>query len=249
VASNLYSQIDASSFKFNKLGAQVIAKSTYVLRGDVFEAQIFLAAEDSTQRPEILVNNRPLEMAGGKGIYKVPAKEVGTFKWGGLIKYKTPEGGYNTYPFEGQYQVGEPSVTISPTKMNVLYVGIPNPVSISVPGIPSENIEVTMTNGRIEKNGGDFLVYPSKTDNTGKATSISVVAKFGNERRPMGSMPFRVKEVPPPVATVGGKNGGNIKKEDFLVEDGIFAELKDFDFDLKFTITGFDITLTGWRIC
>jgi hypothetical protein len=58
-------------------------------------------------------------------------------------------------------------------------------------------------------------------------------------------MEFRVKEVPPPLATIGGKNGGNLKKEDLLSENGIFAELKDFDFDLKFKVTQFDITLSG----
>ena len=61
----------------------------------------------------------------------------------------------------------------------------------------------------------------------------------------MGSMAFRVKEVPVPIAEVGGKNGGNIRKEDLLVEDGIFAMLKDFDFDLKYTVTQFDVTFSG----
>lgn len=58
-------------------------------------------------------------------------------------------------------------------------------------------------------------------------------------------MIFRVKEVPPPVATIGGLNGGTLRKEDLLAEDGIFAELKDFDFDLKFKVTQFDISFTG----
>ena len=245
IISTFYSNIDAASFKFNRLGARILATSTYVLQGDQFEAEIFLAAEDTTQQPEIFVGNTKLTMKDGKGIYKVSASQEGTFKWGGLIKYKNPEGNINSYPFEGEYQVGRPSVTISPTKMNVMYLGIPNPIKVSVPGVASQNLEVSVNNGRIEKSGEDYLVYPAKLDVTGKNTSISVIAKMNNEKRPMGSMVFRVKEVPPPVATIGGKNGGNLKREDLLAEDGIFAELKDFDFDLKFKVIQFDVTISG----
>ena len=245
VISSLFSQIDAASFKFNRLGARILAKSTYVLEGDQFEAEIFLAAEDTTQQPEIFVGNTKLSLRDGKGIYKATASQVGTFKWGGLIKYKNPEGNINSYPFEGEYQVGRPSVTVSLTKMNVMYLGIANPIKVSVPGVASENLEITVNNGRFEKNGDDFFVYPAKLDITGKNTSISVVAKMNGEKRPMGSMPFRVKEVPPPLATIGGKNGGNLKKEELMAEDGVFAELKDFDFDLKFKVTQFDVTYSG----
>jgi gliding motility-associated protein GldM len=245
VISSLFSQIDAASFKFNKLGARILAKSTYVLEGDQFEAEIFLAAEDTTQQPEIYVGNNKLTLKDGKGIYQVRTSQVGTFKWGGLIKYKTPEGNINSYPFEGEYQVGQPSVTISPTKMNVMYLGIANPIKVSVPGVASQNLEVSFNNGRIEKNGEEYLVYPAKLDGLAKNTAISVIANMNGEKRSMGSMPFRVKAVPPPLATVGGLNGGNLRKEELMAEDGIFADLKDFDFDLKFRVTQFDITLSG----
>lgn len=245
VITSLYGQIDAASFKFNRLQARILAKSTYVLEGDQFEAEIFLAAEDTTKQPEIFVGSTKLSMRDGMGIYKVPASKAGTYKWGGLIKYKTPDGDTKDYKFEGEYQVGKPKATISPTKMNVLYMGIANPINVSVDGVASQNLEVTFSNGRIEKSGDDYLVYPKNLDALAKNTTINVVANMNGVKRPMGSMPFRVKEVPPPVATIGGFNGGTIKKEDLLAENGIFAELKDFDFDLKFKVTQFDITLSG----
>lgn len=245
ILSYLYSQIDASSFKFNKLGARVIAQSSYVLEGDVYQAEVFLAAVDTTQEPTILVNGQELEIVDGKGIYRVPAASSGTFQWGGVIKYKTPEGGFNTYDFEEEYQVSKPSVTISPTKMNVFYMGVPNPVSVSVPGVPSENLQVSMTNGRIERDGSSYLVYPKAEDINGKKTKVSVNANFDGGKRFMGGMDFRVKQVPDPVATIAGQSSGVLRKEDLLAEDGIFAALKDFDFDLKFTVTQFDITFTG----
>ncbi len=245
VLSYLYGQIDAGSFKFNKLGARVIAKSAYVLEGDVYRAEVFLAAEDTTQQPEIFVNNQQLKIVDGKGIYEIRANSSGTFKWGGIIKYKTPEGDFNTYPFEEEYQVSKPSVTISPTKMNVFYMGVPNPVSVSVPGVPSENLQVTMTNGNIEKSGNDFIVRPQRPDINGRNTRVLVKADFNGEVRDMGSMVFRVKEVPDPIATIAQKNGGILRKEDLLAEQAIFADMVDFDFELNFTVTSFDVSLTG----
>jgi len=243
--STLYSQIDAASFKFNRLGARILAKSTYVLEGDQFEAEIFLAAEDTTQQPEIFVGGTKLSMRDGMGVYKTTASKVGTFKWSGLIKYKNPEGNFVSYPFEGEYQVGRPTATISPTKMNVLYLGIANPISISVPGVASESLEVRISNGEIRKNGTDWTAIPAKLDGLAKNTTITVNAKINGETRLMGSMPFRVKEVPPPLATIGGLNGGTIRKEDLMAEEGIFAELKDFDFDLKFRVIQFDVSFSG----
>jgi gliding motility-associated protein GldM len=245
VISALYNKIDAASFKFNKLGARILAKSTYVLEGDPFEAEIFLAAEDTTQLPEIFVGGSKLDMRSGKGVYKVTTSKTGTFKWNGLIKYKNPEGNYVNYPFDGEYQVGKPSATISATKMNVLYMGIANPISVSAPGTASENLIIETTNGRIVKTGDSYEVFPDKLDGLGKNTSIVVKARMGSETRLMGSMSYRVKEVPPPLATIGGKNGGTIRREELTAEEGVFADLKDFDFDLKFKITQFDVTIGG----
>jgi gliding motility-associated protein GldM len=129
--------------------------------------------------------------------------------------------------------------------MNVLYQGLANPVSVSVPGIPSGNIEATITNGKIEQQGNEFVVFPNDLDPNAKRTKIEVFATVGGQKRMMGSMPFRVKEVPSPVAEIAGKNGGNIRKENLLVEEGIFAILKDFDFDLKYTVTQFDVSFSG----
>ncbi|MCW0483139.1 gliding motility protein GldM [Gaoshiqia sediminis] len=245
ILNYLYSQIDASSFKFNKLNAVVIPRSSYVLEGDVYHAKVFLAAEDTTQQPEIIVNNKSLRIEDGKGIFEVPASSAGTFNWSGLINFKTPEGAINTYRFEQEYQVGKPSVTISPTKMNVFYLNIPNPISVSVPGVPSENLSVSVTNGRIEKRPDGYLVYPTKEDINGKETKVVVNANINGVNRSMGQMVFRVKRVPDPLATIAEKNGGVLRKEDLMAEQGVFASLVDFDFDLKFVITQFDVTITG----
>ena len=240
----LYSQIDAGSFKFNKLGARVIANSNIVYQGEPYEAEVFLAAEDTTQQPEIFINGRQVEVADGKAVYKVGTNEPGVFKWSGLIKYKTPEGIFKDYKFEQTYQVTKPSVTMSAEKMNVFYRGLDNPFDISG-GIPKENLEVDMTNGKITKVGDKFVVRPTDLDEQGKRTTITVYATMNGVRKLVGTTNWRVKKVPDPVAQVDGKSGGDIRREVLAISDGVLAVLEDFDFDFKYKVTQFELGTTG----
>ncbi|HWS00725.1 MAG TPA: gliding motility protein GldM, partial [Prolixibacteraceae bacterium] len=241
VINYFYSKIDASSFKFNNLKAQVIAKSNYVLQGDVYEAKVFISAIDTTAVPEILVNGNALPIIPGEnaGLYRSTAGAEGTFVWKGVINFKNPNGQIVQYPFQQEYQVAKPSMTVSPTKMNVLYYGIPNPVSVSVPGISSRDITVTMKNGRIEQTANGYLAYPEKI--TEKAY-ITVSATVDKVVKPMGTAEFRVKRVPNPIATVAGKNEGLISKNELIAEQGVFAEIPDFDFEMKFQVLSFIVS-------
>lgn len=237
----LYSKIDESSFKFNKLKAQVVPKSDYVLEGDVYEAKVFISALDTTAAPEIIVNGSKLPIIPGEnaGLYKVSVGKEGTFKWRGVINFKNPNGLIVQYPFEQEYQVAKPSMTVSPTRMNVLYAGLPNPISVSVPGMSSRDISVTMTNGRIDKTADGFMAYPEKI---GVKALISVSVTVDKVVKQMGSAEFRVKKVPNPVATVAGKYEGLISKNELVAEQGVFAEIPDFDFEMKFQVLSFVVS-------
>lgn len=244
IINYLYSQIDAGSFKFNKLGARVIANSNIVFQGEPYEAEVFLAAEDTTQQPEIFINGRQAEVKDGKAVYKVSTSEPGVFKWNGLIKYKTPDGIFKDYKFEQTYQVTKPSITMSATKMNVFYRGLDNPFDISG-GIPKEDLEIEMENGKVTKSGDAFLIRPTELDEQGKRTKITVYANVNGTRKIVGTSLWRVKKVPDPVAQVAGMSGGNIRKEVLAIQDGVLAVLEDFDFDFKYKVTQFELQTSG----
>jgi gliding motility-associated protein GldM len=241
VINHLYTQIDAGSFKFNQLQAQVVSKSDYILQGGTYEAKVFLSAIDTTAKPEIIVGGRTLPMISSEnaGVYKVPTTAEGKFEWSGRINYKNPEGQIVSYPFKHEYEVARPSMTVSPTKMNVLYAGLANPLSISVPGISQTNVKVSVTNGRLEQSGQGYVIYPEKV---GVETVVTVNAQIDGAMKTIGSTPFRVKRVPNPIATVAGKNEGTITKNQLLAEQGIFAEIPDFDFEMKFAVTSFTVS-------
>jgi len=260
-----FSQIGAADIRVNKLVPTVIG-SNHITRGTDYEAKVFIAAMDSTQKPNIQVGTfetvtaangtKEYKMIGdyetltiddrGMGIYKKKTSVLGEKKWGGLIKINAPDGSTISYPFEGSYMVAAPNVVVSPTAMNVFYVGVENPVNISVPGIGDSQITASMTNGaitrgRTKKFRGNWIVRPRRP---GVEARVTVTANVGGSSKSMGAVNFRVKSLPDPVAKVAGSKGGDIVKSTLSAQRGVIAELENFDFDLSFRVTGFRVSIT-----
>ena len=255
IVSQLYASVSSDDFKFDKIGAKIVPKSNYVLTGENFEADIFVAAYDTKQTPEIIfgasvdsstntVSGETTKVEGVEGVgkLKVAAGGPGLKQYGGVIKIATPSGGIQAYPFSGEYVVAAPSATISPTKMNVFYIGVDNPVSISVPGVPNEKVRVNITGcgGAITRTGNG--TYNVTVGSVGEAT-VSVSADMGGASRNMGSMKFRCKMVPDPIPYVGNVKGGPIAKGTLLASGGVVPRMDNFDFELYFTITSFTFTI------
>ena len=246
VVRYLYSKIDEGSFKFNKIDALVIPNSNYIIAGDEYYARIMMAARDTTQPPTISVPGRNVELdESGVGIMRSPTSmtTVGTQSWKGELSIKSPDGSRDiSYPIAGEYIVAPPSIVVSPVKMNVFYEGIENPIEVSVPGVPSENVRVEISNASSVKKGGQFLVTP-RVQSAGQKAKITVYAKINNRDQKMGDMEFRIKRVPNPVAEVNGISEGKISKALLNAQMGVTAEMKDFDFDMKWTVVSFKVTM------
>lgn len=239
VVKYLFSSMDAESFKFNKLEALVIPESRYVLKGEAFKARVMLAAIDTTQSPQIIANGKQLDYQGDIATYTEMATTVGVKKLKGVINYITPSGTTLPREFEIDYEVAEPAVVISPTKMNVFYVGVDNPVSLAAPGISPEAIEAQITNGTLRKlEDGSYIVRPTVA---GKNSSITVFANIQGQKRELQTQVFRVKDVPDPVAKVNGSRGGKIRKNMLMAAGQVDVEMENFDFDLKFTVENFSV--------
>lgn len=265
VLNFLYDQIDASSFKFNKIESTVLARSSYVMRGNTYEAEVFIAASDTTRKPEILVGNYrrvvnadgtvSYEMTGdyetlpineqGRGILTRRATSLGEQSYQGLIKIMAPDGSEVAYPFSESFNVGAPNVIVSPTAMNVLYVGIDNPIDISVPGVASNMIQATMTNGninrgRVEGYRGGWAAQP---ETVGRDAAINVSAVINGERMSFPPYEFRVQRIPDPVAKFANMTEGTVAKNVALAQPGVFAVLEDFLFDLDYQVTQFTVSV------
>jgi gliding motility-associated protein GldM len=127
--------------------------------------------------------------------------------------------------------------------MNVFYIGVGNPVAVSVPGVPAEKIRATINNGSISPKGkkGEFEVNVKG----GAKAVVSVSADFDGTMKPMGTFEFRVKPVPDPVAYFAGKKASDVvSKSQVMASQGVIAVMENFDFDLKFQVLSFDLSMT-----
>lgn len=256
IINYLYGSITEEDFKFSGLSAKVVANSNYIFKGDDYEAEILVAAVDETQNPVVYylpgadtmtrdqIGNAE-RVVGEKGSVQLvlPASVTGTKKYAGLIEMTNPFGEKNYYHFKQNYLVAEPSATISPTKMNVFYRGVDNPVSISASGKADSQLEVRMTQGKITRTDTGWVVKDLPEE--AYETKISIYADDGAGKKFMGEQVFRVKRLPNPIAMVIGANeDGKISKARLTSNPYLLCTLPDYvDFKYDFKVTSFTMII------
>ena len=246
VIKELQYKIGATDLKFSGVRAIVQPTSNYVIQGDNYEAKVFLAAYDETQNPTIILDGgdgQPLpdeQISGGTGMISFPANSVGEVTWGGVIKLGQSD---EEYRFEATYNVAPPSVVISPTKMNVLYRGVDNPLDIGVPGVDPSKIKVTGPGVRQVK-PGQYVADVTKVSQREMKISVAVQDDEGNFKN-MGSKEFRIKRVPEAQGSLLGQRE-TLRSASFIKSGTVQADLKDFAFDLDLTVVSFEIIIPGF---
>ncbi len=253
----LAEELIIDTYKVNKIQAATIAQSSYVLKGEEYKAQIFLAASDTTQQPTILVGDYDSDLFGktgqlkffskadtlnikdGFGSYASAGNSVGEHIWKGVVRIPHPnpkrKGEFLTYPFENKYLVAQPSAVVSSDKLNIMYMKLDNEMSISVPGISSDKIRVSANKCSIAKKGNGQFVF---TPNAIGKTDVLVQAEVSPGRwETMGTYPWMIKKLPKPEVIMGNKEiGGKTNKAEILGIGKIKAKYSD-DFPLSSTPT------------
>ena len=243
------------AIKFDHLEAKVIAPSSYIQAGQPYNADILLVASSSKTGAgdiEFLIGadssatgaaGTAIPMENGMGKYTQSTGGQGEQTFKGVIKFKKPDGTFDVYPFGGTYMVAAPSVAIEPEKMNVFYIGVENPIAVSAAGVSPTNLVVNANGGGCTKTGGTGGKFILKFTTPGECL-ISVSAKTADGTKPQGpAKKFRVKKIPDPVATVGGKTGNvDMKKSELSAIGGVGALLAGFDFDAKFIVVSFELS-------
>ena len=128
-------------------------------------------------------------------------------------------------------------ITVSADRMNVVYMGVINPLTIVSDSYPCDQLIVTTDNGEIEKNDYCSYSYMPQKDGTSK---ISV---FNSKKQLINETIFRVKRIPNPIIQINGHNNGEIKKNVLVASLGITTMLTGFDFDARFVVMHFKIEL------
>ena len=252
--STIYRVVDASDFKVTNwmcCNTQLqhcskVMSSAEVFAASIPQVRIFIGnyesfiSDQGDEDYRLVGNYTEIPVVGGKGIFKQKTGNLGVTKWGGLLEVTAPDGSKLRRPFKHQFTVEQPNIVVSPTKMNVFYLGVDNPVEISIPGISMDKIDPKIDRGAIRRSGNEFIVNPGR----GAATcNITVWAEVDGVKRNMGTRPFRIRDVPDPLPSISGIKGRTASKGELVSAIALEASMPvGFDFDLKYTVT----TLLYW---
>jgi gliding motility-associated protein GldM len=245
----LSKKVDMGDVRVNEIKALVIPTSKNIVRGSDFSAQIILAAVDSTQRPQIYIDDTLLDAENGE--YAVRCDRTGDYTLNGYMLVNDGAGMQTRYDFTQNYTVVDPTATVSASLMNVLYAGYSNPVSISVPGVPANKIAARITKGEgsIKSDGKNgYIVVPAKI---GEELMIGVTARNDEGRdQSMGEYAFRVRQLPDPTPFIEYKDkdgntqryrgGTKFSKQALMGTNGIIAAIDDGLLNIGFKVLSFE---------
>lgn len=244
--------VDVGNLKFDTVAAKVIPQSNYVMLGEEYKADVFLAAFNKTKNPVISVgdyseanktfNGTPntITVERGLGKYSAATTREGIVSYSGTVKVVSPDGKEQIFPFKSEYIVAKPSLTVAAESMNLVYRGLDNPISVSVPGVPNEKLTVSATNAiLINKGNGKYVIRP----NADGIVNVSVYANLeSGEKRNMGVQQLRIKRIPKPVAKLGNiTETGKMSKGEFEAQSILQAYYDNFGFNAACKVTSFDM--------
>ncbi len=224
--------------------AIVVPDKTAFFSGENFKGKIVLGRVDPTLKFEnVTVNGNEVESTqAGQVMLDFPAGNVGEREINGELQFKEGDS-IVRIPINSSYAViPKPnSAVISADKMNVLYRGVQNPMTISIPGVGSVSAQAP----GLSPSGGAGQYVMNVTTLQAREVAINVSGKLPGGETVSDSKTFRIKDIPQPVGTVRGENGSLQMQRNSLEISTISASLPDFDFNLDLNVTGFSFKVPG----
>ena len=236
-------KIEASLTNFDAI---VVPDKTAFFSGENFSGTIILGKKDNTLRADkVIINGKELSadaMQAGKTVLSFPAGAVGEREIKGEFQFKEGDS-IITIPVQSTYAVvPKPnSATISADKMNVVYRGVSNPMTISFAGVSDNNVSASAPGLSKTSGVGKYVMNPGG----GKEVVINVSGTLPDGTKVSDRATFRIKDIPKPSGTIAGQQD-NVSLPRANVEIAtIGAILNDFDFELPIGVTSFKIKVPG----
>ncbi len=242
----------ASALSFTQYNTLLeVAKSAFYA-GEKFEGGIVLGRIDPNTRPnrvELTLDGRELTedqytIQDGKVMLNISAGGAGDHKIEGNLIF-LQDGEEVLVPVSSSFAtITRPnSAVISADKMNVVYRGVVNPMTISIPGIPDNKVSASGA-GLSRVSGTKYSMSPGK----GRTVAISARGTLPDGQVVNTTTEFRIKDIPRPTGSIRGEdgNGGCVRMQRQGLEiSSVGASLPDFDFDLNLRVTGFSFKVSG----
>jgi len=220
--------------------------------GSTFDGMLSLGRVDASTKParvELLVDGKEIkdnqfEFDGGRVVLKVGTGSVGDHKITGKLVYMQDGNEVEVLVDKKFTTINKPNnATIAADKMNVVYRGVSNPMTITFAGIQDNKIRANAA-GLTRVKGSAYAMNPG----TGREVTINVSGTLPDGDPVRDSATFRIKDIPRPTGTIRGEDGdgGCVRMQrQGLEKSSVGAALQDFDFDLKLNVTGFSFKVSG----
>ncbi len=250
VLSKMLSGQQAAALSFDNFSTIMEASKSAFYSGEKFEGSIMLGRTDAStvpKRVELTLDGRPLTkeqytVQGGRVKLNIGAGNPGDHKIEGVLVYG--EGGEEKkVPVKTSFAtINKPDkATISADKMNVVYRGVSNPMTIAFDGAQTVNASAP---GLTRNSGSSYTMNPG----AGREVTIKVNATLPGGENKSDSQTFRIKDIPRPTGAIRGEtgDGGTVRMQRQGLEiSTVSAKLEDFDFDLNLQVTGFSFKVSG----
>lgn len=227
--------------EFDAFFPVISAKKSYVIAGEPFEANISVGTYSSQINPsdiKIYVNGEALRVNNeGVAEYRASTSTTGVKTLNLRAEVRNPLTGETS---KGEatfdYEVGRRSVAVAADKMNVFYIGVDNPISVSAAGVSTNELKVSGSGGGISLTPSGTGKYTVNVSQPGEA---KIIVSGGGLTTT--NFDFRVKRIPDPTPRLGNLNGGSVANGTFKAQGGLIAWLDDFDFDARCEIQGYKL--------
>ncbi|HEU4470304.1 MAG TPA: gliding motility protein GldM [Flavisolibacter sp.] len=242
VVATFHEQVGAVKVRYNKFAAIVGQNSNYLMPGQDLEISAGIGAFSTEALPQVTIAGQNLPInEEGMAIYKTKAAGQGTNSVTVNINYKDQEGKLQTVTKTVSYTVGQSNAAIALPEMNVLYIGYPNKIRVSGGGVGAEKINVSVSGGggsAVKTGPGEFIVNVSQQTEDCNITASA-------DGKTIGAVTYRVRSMPAPAATVGGKKSGDfVSAAAMSAQAGVGAYIENFPLNLKYTVTKFKVVGT-----
>jgi gliding motility-associated protein GldM len=238
VVSYLHEQVGKVTVRFDTYAAIIGQNSTYLMPGQELEVTAGVGAFSKAALPIVTIGGQNVPIGeDGAAHTKLAAGGIGNRSVPVRIMYKDQDGKDQVIEKTIEYTVGQANASIALDKMNVLYIGVDNPVSIAASGGGNDRVKATISNGSLTPVGNGKYIARVNSVNDNTVITVSVDGKTA------GASQFRVRTIPQAQAYVGGQpSGASVAAGAFKAQGGVGAGIKDFPFELSYEVASFTFT-------
>jgi len=221
----------------------VVPEKTAFFQGEAVKGKIILGKFDpNLVAKSVIVNGTSVKATAGQAEFSFGAGNVGEHEITGSFNFDE-NGKVISLPIKGNYVVvPKPnSATISADKMNVVYRGVTNPMTISFAGISADKVSASAPGLSSAGKPGSYKMNPG----SGVEVAINVTGTLPDDSKVSDKKIFRIKSIPAPTGCIGGEYGVVKGAKSRLEVSQITAKMLDFDFEVKLRVTGFSLKVAG----